>query len=155
MKKPVILIIALVYILAIVVVGFLGIPARVYNPTTFVTDIALVFDDKLEKIPEKETDKVPNRFKVFSDGAITFNITAKPIPNEATNKKIIFEKLDDYSSDVYTYTTETNENNGYTIATFTCNPLDSGEIKCISLKVRPSDGNKLLYKLIDIYIGNK
>ena len=155
MQKPVILIIALVYILAIVVVGFLGIPARVYNPKTFVTDIALVFDDKLERIEPKETDKVEFRYKIFSDGAIAFNITAKPIPNEATNKKIIFEKLDDYTSDIYTYTTETNENNGYTIASFTCNPLDEGEIKCISLKVRPSDGNKMLYKLIDIYIGNK
>ncbi len=155
MKKPVILIIALVYILAIVVVGFLGIPSRVYNPKTFVTDISLVFDDKLERIPPKETDKVEFRYKVFSDGAITFNITAKAIQNEATDKRIIFEKLDDYESDIYTYTTETNENNGYTIASFTCNPLDEGEIKCISLKVRPSDGNKMLYKLIDIYIGNK
>lgn len=154
MKKPVILIIALVYILAIVVVGFLGIPARVYNPKTFVEDIALVFDEKLTKIPEKPTDTVPNRYRIFSNEAITFTITAKALPNEVTNKECYFDKLDDYEEDVYTFTTETNLNNGYTIASFTCSPLDPGEVKCISLKVRPSDGNKALFKLIDIYIGN-
>lgn len=154
MKKPVILIVALVYIIAIVVVGFLGINARVYNPKTFVEDIVLTFDEKLIKIPEKETDTVPNRYKILSDGPITFTITAKPLPNEVTDKRVIFEKLDSYSEEVYTFTTETNENNGYTIASFTCSPLAKDDIKCISLKVRPTDGNKLLYKLIDIYIGN-
>ena len=154
MKKPVIIVIALIYILAIVVVGFLGIPARVYNPKTFVTDIALTFDSKLTKIPEQPSDTVPNRYKIFSSGEINFTITAKPVPNEVTDKRVIFEKLDSFSDEVYTFTTETNENNGYTIASFTCSPLLPGEIKCISLKVRPSDGNKALYKLIDIYIGN-
>ena len=154
MKKPVILIVALVYILAIVVVGFLGINARVYNPKTFVTDIALTFDDKLTRIPPKPTDEVEFRYRVTSDGPIMFTITAKALPNEVTDKRVVFEKLDNFSSEVYTFTTETNDSNGYTIASFSCSPLDAGEIKCISLKVRPTDGNKLLFKLIDIYIAN-
>ena len=82
MKKPVIIVIALIYILAIVVVGFLGIPSRVYNPETFVTDISLVFDDKLTAMPASE--EVPYRYRVNSSDAVTFNITAKVVPNEAT-----------------------------------------------------------------------
>lgn len=155
MKKPVIILIALIYMLAIVVVGFLGIPARIYNPQTFITDISLVFDDKLTSLPSSEN--IPYRYKIDAKEAVTFNITAKPVPNNATEKKIIFEKLDDWESDVYTFTTETNEKNGFTIATFNCNPVPTGfKTRCLSLRVRPNvnDGNKSLFYKIDIYLMN-
>ena len=152
MKKPVIIVIALIYLLAIVVVGFLGIPSRVYNPETFVTDINLVFDEKLS--PLKPSDEIPYRYRIISSEAVTFNITAKVVPNEATEKKVIFEKRDDESEDVYTYTTDYNEYNGYTIATYNVAALSVGSIKVISIKVRSTDGNKLMYKLIDVYIAN-
>ena len=152
MKKPVIIVIALIYILAIVVVGFLGIPARVYNPETFVSDINLVFDDKLTAMPAGE--EVPYRFRINSSDAVTFNITAKVVPNEATEKKVIFEKRDDLDTSIYTYSIDYNENNGYNIATYNIAPVPSGGIRIISIKVRPNDGNKLLYKLIDIYVMN-
>ena len=152
MKKPVIIVIALIYILAIVVVGFLGIPSRVYNPETFVQDINLVFDDKLVEIPASE--EVPYRFRISSSEAVTFNITAKVVPNEATQKKVIFEKRDDLDESIYTYSIDYNENSGYNIATYEVAPVPSGSIRVISIKVRPTDGNKLLYKMIDIYVMN-
>ena len=152
MKKPVIIVIALIYILAIVVVGFLGIPARVYNPETFVQDINLVFDDKLTSMPPSED--TPFRYRISSAEAVTFNVTAKVVPNEATQKKVIFEKRDNYNETIYTYQTEYNEKNGYTIATYNVAPIPAGSIRVISIKVRPTDGNKLLYKMIDIYVMN-
>ena len=152
MKKPVIIVIALIYILAIVVVGFLGIPSRVYNPETFVSDISLVFDDKLTAMPASE--EVPYRYRVNSSDAVTFNITAKVVPNEATAKKVIFEKRDDLGESVYTYSIDYNENNGYNIATYNVAPVPSGSIRVISIRIRPSDGNKLLYKSVDIYVMN-
>ena len=152
MKKPVIIVIALIYILAIAVVGFLGIPARVYNPQIFVTDIELIFDDKLQELPGSEN--VPFRYTITSAEAVSFNITAKILPNEATEKKTIFEKRDDYDESVYTFTTETNENNGYTIATYNCSAVALGETRVISIRVRPNDGNKLLYKNIDVIVKN-
>ena len=152
MKKPVIIVIGLIYILAIVVVGFLGIPSRVYNPETFVQDINLVFDDKLTVMPSSE--EIPYRYRISSSEAVTFNITAKVVPNEATEKRIIFEKRDDLDESIYTYNVNFNENSGYNIATYDVSPVPSGSIRVISIKVRTTDGNKLLYKMIDIYVMN-
>lgn len=152
MKKPVIIVIALIYILAIVVVGFLGIPSRVYNPETFVTDISLVFDDKLTAMPASE--EVPYRYRVNSSDAVTFNITAKVVPNDATIKDVIFEQRDDYDETIYTYSVDFNQKNGFNTATYSVAPVPSGIIRVISIRIRPNDGNKLLYKNVDVYIVN-
>ena len=153
MKKPVILLIGLIYIIAIVVVGFLGIPARVYNPKTFVTDIELTFDEKLEAL--SDPGDADYSFRIYSEDIFTFNIVAKVKPDEATEKKCIFEKLDNLSEESYTFTTEVNENSGYTIASFTCAKVKKGKPKTISVSVRPADGNKLLVKKIDILLKAK
>lgn len=152
MKKPVIIVIALIYILAIAVVGFLGIPARIYNPEISVTDISLVFDDKLEQIPASE--KTPYRFKIQTGEAVTFNITAKVVPNDATIKDVIFEQRDDYDETIYTYSVDFNQKNGFNTATYSVAPVPSGIIRVISIRIRPNDGNKLLYKNVDVYIIN-
>ena len=150
MKKPVILIIAVIYIIAIVVVGFLGIPARVYNPKTFVTGIELTFDDKLEAIPSSEgTDY---SFRIYSPDTFSFDIVAKVKPDEATEKKCIFEKLDNLSEESYTFTTTFNEKGGYTIASFTCAKVKKTKPKTITISVRPADGNKSLAKTVDILL---
>lgn len=150
MKKPVILIIGLIYIIAIVVVGFLGIPARVYNPKTFVTDIELTFDDKLE--PLSASEGVDYSFRISSNDTFTFDIVAKVKPDEASEKRCVFEQIDNYGKDVYTFTTTVNEKSGYTIASFTCAKLKKNKRKTISVSVRPADGNKSLRKTIDILL---
>ena len=153
MKKPVILIIALVYIIAIVVVGFLGIPARVYNPKTFVTDIELTFDDKLEALADP--GDADYSYRIYSSDTFSFDIVARVKPDEASEKKCIFEKLDNLTEESYTFTTTFNEKGGYTIASFTCAKVKKSRPKTITVSVRPADGNKSLTKKIDILLKAK
>lgn len=149
MKKPIIVIISLIYILAIVVVGFLGMAIKVFKPTTFVNDIQVKFDTKLTKNP-KTSEGTDYAYRILGDTQVTFNVTANVLPNEASQKECIFEKRDEESC----YTMETNFTGEYTIATFTCDPASSGESYLIKIKVKPTDGNKQLFKMIDIYVYN-
>ena len=87
MKKPVLIIIAIIYILAIAVVGFLGIPARVYNPKVFVEDIQLSFDSKLEALSIGANEKdLDYKFKIVTSEEVSFYVSAKPLPNEVTDR---------------------------------------------------------------------
>ncbi len=151
MKKPVIIIIALIYILAIVVVGFIGIPARVFNPTTFVSDIELKFDEKLSKVEPGPNEDVDFKFHINSSDEVSFYIRANVLPHESTNQKVTFQKRDDT---IGFYTVDVEFKNGYTTATYTCAPLDYDDAKIITIYVRPTDGNKQLVKKIDIVITN-
>ena len=148
MKKPVIIVIGIIYILAIVVVGFLGIPARVFNPKTFVSDIQLTFDEKLIEL--QPSDKADYRYNLETSTAATFNIIAKALPNETSYKECTFQRMDDAAFCTMT----TNFTNEYTIATFTCEAIPVDSIKIISVKVRPTDGNKQLFKTVDIIVTN-
>lgn len=150
MKKPVIILIAVIYLFAILVVGFLGIPARVYNPKVYVTDITLSFDDKLGRWDP--TGDVEFNYYLRTDKEANFSIVGKVLPLEATEKKCVFEKLDNF--DFYTYSIDFNEKSGATIASFTVAPIDYGEAKTLRLRVRPNDGNKTITKLIEITIIN-
>lgn len=153
MKKPVIIIIAIIYILAIAVVGFLGIPARVYNPKVFVEDIQLTFDSILEPlaIGEKETN-LDYKFKIITSKEVSFYVSAKPLPNEVTDKRCAFERIDTTSQ----ITMSSPELKGdYTTTTFTCAALPAGKTTSVYFKVRPLDGNKNLVKFVKIYIQNK
>lgn len=153
MKKPVILIIAFIYIIAIAVVGFLGIPARLFHPPVAVTDIELTFDEKLQKLNPSE--EYPYRYRINTSTEAEFTITAKVRPDDATEKETIFEKYDDRTEEQYTFTTETNFNSGNTIASFHCAAVEYGtEITTIIIKVRPKDGNMSLSKMIEILVTN-
>lgn len=153
MKKPVLIIIAIIYILAIAVVGFLGIPARVYNPKVFVEDIQLSFDSKLEALSIGANEKdLDYKFKIVTSEEVSFYVSAKPLPNEVTDKRCAFERID-----ITTYITmSTPELKGdYTTTNFTCAALPAGTITNVYFKVRPLDGNKNLVKYVKIYIQNK
>ena len=50
MKKPVLIIIAIIYIMALVIVGLLGIPAKVVAPKVWTSDIELTFDASSSQI---------------------------------------------------------------------------------------------------------
>ena len=153
MKKPVLIIIAVIYILAIAVVGFLGIPARIYNPKTFVEYIQLSFDDKLEPmtITEKDTN-VDYKYKIVSSTEVSFYVSAKVLPNEASDKLCSFERID---RSAFCTMSEPELKGDYTTATFTCEALPAGSVKNIYFKVRPIDGNKNLVKYVKIYVQNK
>lgn len=153
MKKPVIIIIAIIYILAIAVVGFLGIPARVYNPRVFVEDIQLSFDSKLTQVAVSDKDKnVDYKFRINSTTEVSFYVSAKVLPNEATEKACSFERID--KTEYFTMSTEVKGD--YTTATFTCAPLPAGiTTTSVYFKVRPLDGNKNLVKYVKIFVQNK
>ena len=153
MKKPVIIIIAIIYILAVAVVGFLGIPARVYNPKVFVEDIQLTFDSVLEPLTIGEKEKnLDYKFKIITSEEVSFYVSAKPLPNEVTDKRCAFERIDTTSLIIMS----TPELKGdYTTTTFTCEALPAGKTTSVYFKVRPLDGNKNLVKYVKIYIQNK
>lgn len=153
MKKPVLLVVALVYIFAIAVVGFLGVRARLYNPPVPVSDIELIFDEKLQALSPNENYQY--RYRINSSTDVEFTITAKVRPDNASEKETIFEKYDDRTADQYTFTTETNYNSGNTIASFHCAAVEYGsEITIIAIKVRPKDGDRTLSKMIEILVTN-
>ena len=54
MKKSVILLIAVIYILAIVIVGFLGLRMKVYNPIVYVEKITCISKDFKEYTDEQK-----------------------------------------------------------------------------------------------------
>ena len=151
MKKPVIIVISLIYILAIVVVGFLGIKSRVFNPKTFVEDIEVSFDPKLTQKTPGPNEALDYKYHIDSSEAVSFYIRASVLPHEASNQLVMFDKRDD-TTDFYTMETELK--NGYNTATFTCAALPFDDQKIISIYIRPTDGNKKLVKKIDIVVTN-
>ena len=156
MKKPVIVLIAIIYLLAIAVVGFLGIPARVYNPVVFVEDIQLTFDETLgeeREITEDEKELWNADYKFYfttSEENVYFYVTANVVPTEATNKKCAFSKLDTGSF----YTMNVGELSGhYTTAEFNVDTTKfDSSVKMLHFEVKPTDGNKHLSKVVVIYI---
>ena len=151
MKKPVIILISLLYILAIVIVGFIGIKARVFNPKTFVEDIEVTFDPKLTQKTPGPNEDLTYKYHIDSSEAVSFFIRASVLPHEANDQLVMFERRDDT---VDFYTMETEFKNGYNTATFTCVALPFDDQKIISIYIRPTDGNKHLVKKIDIVITN-
>lgn len=145
MKKPVILIVGIIYILSIVVVGFLGIKPKVFNEKIYVTDIVLTFDEKLTK-KETTNPNVDYFYTAKNVENLTFDIAAQVLPNNASNKECTFESVgkDDY------YTLSTVYAGEATIATVQCSGSNLG--RTISLKVSSTDGNKSMVKFIDILL---
>lgn len=147
MKKPVILIIGLIYALAIVVVGFLGIKARVFNEKVYVNDITFAFDENLTQ--RKSPEGVDYYFTIPDVGNTSFDITAKVVPNNATVKQCTFTSLNDINDDPF-YTINSEFNGESTIGTIVCNGFN--KYRTICLKVSPNDGNKQLYKTLWIFL---
>ncbi|MBQ0009070.1 MAG: hypothetical protein KBS97_02220 [Firmicutes bacterium] len=149
MKKPVIILVALIYIISIVIVGFIGIQARVFNPVVFVNDLNVNFDENLVKI-DSPAEGVDYAYRIFANSEVTFTVTANVLPNDATNKRCVFEKRDESSS----YTFETQFNGEYTIASFKCEAAPADGVYSLRMKVKPTDGNKSLFKVFDIFVYN-
>ena len=141
MKKQVVLIIGVIYILAITVVGFLGIKARVLNEKVYATDIALEFD---ETLTQKQPPEGVDYYYTIPDVENTsFNITARVLPTNASVKQCTFSSLNDGEP---FYTIEENFNGETTIATIVCK--GHNRRRTITLKVSTNDRNKSLYKIV-------
>ncbi|MBQ2891451.1 MAG: hypothetical protein IJE45_01005 [Bacilli bacterium] len=126
MKKSVILTISIIYILAIVVVGFLGIALKVYNEKVYVEKIICITDGYVAV----ENDE-------YCDGVITVQknqevvIKCQVEPDNATNPNLRF----DYDSDELGKKFEFVENGD---GTCTIKMLDSGTT---FIEIVPTDRN--------------
>lgn len=143
MKKPVILIIGVIYILAIAIVGFLGIKARVLNEKVYATDITLEFDERLTK--KDPPENVDFYYTIPDVENTSFNITARVLPTNASNKQCTFSPLNDIDDELF-YSIEENFNGESTIATIVCK--GHNRRRTITLKVSTTDRNKSLYKIV-------
>ena len=147
MKKPVLIIIAIIYIMALVVVGLLGMPAKVVAPKVWTTDIALTFDTKLK--PLKATDDIPYRYRFNTNVKEDFTITAKAVPDDASFKE---SRVMDLTMNKTYYTLTTEFKNDVTVITIECEPVIATSV--ISLKISATDGNEELFKRVDIVVTN-
>lgn len=79
MKKSVILTICIIYIFAILIVGFLGQPMKVYGEKVYVDDIECV-----NKEFNKDTNSIQ---KIYQEGLV-YNLKCIVKPENATEKKL-------------------------------------------------------------------
>ena len=96
MKKSVILIIGIVYIVSIVIVGFFGGKMQVYNPTIYVEDISYTIQGegvrRIELTPEAKLEQGCDDYYIvpFSGDSTTIGIKCEVIPQNATNASVEF-----------------------------------------------------------------
>lgn len=87
MKKSVIMLLSAVYILAIVIVGFLGLKMKVYDPVIYVENIICETDGYHEYSEEDKIKKEHDGYiQVEYAKDLVVEIKCKPNPTNATNK---------------------------------------------------------------------
>ena len=92
MKKSVILTLTVIYIFAIVIVGFIGIRQGAYNENKYVDDIIIISDNYVKY--DVESDEAKNGLEghistSFVKG-LKIEIKCQVKPDNATNKKLIY-----------------------------------------------------------------
>ena len=98
MKKSVIIVIALIYVTAIVLVSFLGLNPKTYNQNIYVESIKITSDREITNIKGEDAIYFINEFK--ADGTRTVQLNCEVVPDNATNKKVNFtlEKENTYAT---------------------------------------------------------
>ena len=100
MKKSVILMICVIYILAIVIVGFLGLAMKVYNQKVYVDEIQCLNKEYKPNPEKKDNDgSVDGSINIKYVEGLVFNLTCIVKPDNATEKKLEYIGEDD--SDIY------------------------------------------------------
>ncbi len=136
MKKSVVLTISIIYILAIVVVGFLGIALKVYNEKVYVEEIVCITEGYEEIVNDE-----------FCDGQIIAKknqeivIKCQVKPDNATNPMLRF----DYDHDEVGKLFEIVENGD---GTCTIKMLDAG---AAYITIVPTDRNSNISLTIKVY----
>ncbi len=82
MKKSVIILIGIIYIMAIVTVSFFGLKIGEFDSTTYVTNVEFT-NSNIEKL--KNGDKII--YVTYSENA-TFQLEWEVTPNDATHKEV-------------------------------------------------------------------
>ena len=96
MKKSVILLLSAVYIFAIVIVGFLGLKMKVYDPIIYVNNIICETEGYKEYSEEEKSKKGHDGYiQVEYSENLIVEIKCKPNPDNATNKAFDYSVLGD------------------------------------------------------------
>lgn len=87
MKKSVVILIAVIYVMAVVLVSFFGIQATLLEETVYVKDIEII--NKGVKIAD---DGITKSIDISFNGKETaeYQIEWRVIPTNATNSKVVF-----------------------------------------------------------------
>ena len=92
MKKSVIIITALIYLVSIVVVAFLGYAAEIKNPPIYAEDIIMVLDDA-ENFPEE-------KYTYYYNGAPIYDVLLNPEWHKEETSESINESNDESTSEI-------------------------------------------------------
>lgn len=91
MKKSVIIITGLVYLLSIVLVAFLGFVAEIHNPPIFAEDIVMIIEDA-ENFPEEPYTFYYQFSPIYT---VTYNPEADPAAEDDTRYSYVIEFVGD------------------------------------------------------------
>ena len=128
MKKSVILIISVIYILALVFVGT-SLKLAVYNPVVYVTDIEVLNDDYVEYTEENQIEDYKGYIKQKWTDGLKIELKCRAKPYDATNVAL------NYAYDpTVTFATFENTSDNSLIISFT----KGGEVP---VTVRAADGS--------------
>ena len=144
MKKSVIITIAVVYIFAIVVVGFIRIKIKAYNTPEFVTDITCVSDnfhkyDPNNPVHKKEMEKTKNLIgyieEEFKEG-LKITINCQVTPDNATKKALTFSVDENPAAYKLTPTSDGSATIEFFVGTEVIVTIKSTDIKGYSIKIK-------------------
>lgn len=142
MKKSVIITIAVVYIFAIVVVGFIGIKIKAYNTPEFVTDITCVSDNFHKCDPNKPVDAKELKAGIigyieeeFKEG-LKITINCQVTPDNATKKALTFSVVDNPAAYKLTPTSDGSATIEFFVGTEVIVTIKSTDIKGYSIKIK-------------------
>ena len=128
MKKSVILIISVIYILALVFVGT-SLKLAVYNPVVYVTDIEVLNDDYVEYTEENQIEDYKGYIKQKWTDGLKIELKCRAKPYDATNVAL------NYAYDpTVTFATFENTSDNSLVISFT----KGGEVP---VTVRAADGS--------------
>ncbi len=154
MKKSVVLLISLVYIISVVIVGVLGLKMRVYDEVVYVTDIKVSIRDfdKLEGAVYAENVKDPENpdrllynyyyYIKYTDKEIKLEIQSNVEPVESTYSHVTYYIGAGQENYV---TLETSTDNNIAVVTFY-------KPRFLIINVQSTDGKKL-QKSIAVNVG--
>lgn len=141
-KKSVVLAISVIYVLAIVVVGFIGMKMKAYNPTIYVDSIQCISEGYTEYL-DQQNNADGYISTIYSEG-LKVLIKCKISPDNATTTKLKY----DYDQTSQTFKLQVNDD-GTAVVEFL-----KGGTATITIKSMDSVGKKLVIDIIATDLGD-
>lgn len=139
MKKSVVLLIGLVYIISVVVVGVIGIKMHIYNETIYVTDIECSIRGLEPTSGKGNYSGTDYDYYYFIDNCepnVTFEVHSDAKPSNATNGHVRY-----YINENNNVSLQTSEENNIAFLTFKDDAF-------IFVRISPTDGGGCKDKVI-------